>query len=487
MEKICPRRLSRCFWVFLFIAIVFVSVGSFSVIANTISVHPSSTNLVAGESFTIDINLSVDEPVKSFECAVSFTASAFSVLSVVEGDFFDGYDVFFNDGTIDNTHGVVSTLYGLILGPGNVTSDGTLFTLQCKAKNPSSDITSPVTLSNAGITNESDYLVLSILNSSVFVEASESSPPSGGGGGGGGVIPPEEEPIPVEPRPPVTPESPNGTYEATVDVDAEFFVSSWDPDGDTLRFMMNWGDGNLSDWSDYVNSNETVGFDHYWTTPGNYEIRVSAEDDTGLQSNWSLAHVVAVLSDKVQILPPSENLTVASNISLEDDTIEFSLDDLEGMDLSEFDIMWDFGDGSTGVGINPTHAYELPGEYTVTITLSDGSGNTTVKTFIMSVPVLGDTSNEPLTSSDADGGFVGWWLLIVGIVAAVGIGLFIFFRYFQVSDEFMDILLSKIKGVFQGIIGTFKSLYNRYGRKKGTSEDGLSLMNDENSMKNDDW
>lgn len=36
---------------------------------------------------------------------------------------------------------------------------------------------------------------------------------------------------------------------------------------------------------------------------------------------------------------------------------------------------WDFGDGSTGTGANPTHAYATPGNYMVCLTISDGTGN----------------------------------------------------------------------------------------------------------------
>ncbi|MDX1629125.1 MAG: PKD domain-containing protein [Fulvivirga sp.] len=36
---------------------------------------------------------------------------------------------------------------------------------------------------------------------------------------------------------------------------------------------------------------------------------------------------------------------------------------------------WQFGDGNTSPEENPTHAYELPGKYTVTLSVDDGKGN----------------------------------------------------------------------------------------------------------------
>lgn len=39
------------------------------------------------------------------------------------------------------------------------------------------------------------------------------------------------------------------------------------------------------------------------------------------------------------------------------------------------DYAWDFGDGSTGTGVNPMHTYALDGDYQVTLCVTDDRGN----------------------------------------------------------------------------------------------------------------
>jgi hypothetical protein len=56
---------------------------------------------------------------------------------------------------------------------------------------------------------------------------------------------------------------------------------------------------------------------------------------------------------------------------------------------------WDFGDGGTGTGAFPTHAYADDGVYTVTLTVDDGNGGTSTDTAVVTVrnvaPVAGVT------------------------------------------------------------------------------------------------
>jgi PKD repeat protein len=67
---------------------------------------------------------------------------------------------------------------------------------------------------------------------------------------------------------------------------------------------------------------------------------------------------------------------------------------------------WDFGDGSTSTSQNPTHVYNTPGQYTVSLTVTDGYGQVVTETKTGLIAVANGTAPEwelPITVSDANG------------------------------------------------------------------------------------
>lgn len=107
-------------------------------------------------------------------------------------------------------------------------------------------------------------------------------------GGGGGENPPPPPP-PVEPpvnNPPETPSAPSGPGVGHVGVSYAFSTSTTDPDGDSLRYVFDWGDGTSSS-TGYLESGCVASLSHSWSRPGTYMIRVMAADVKGASSGWS--------------------------------------------------------------------------------------------------------------------------------------------------------------------------------------------------------
>jgi len=86
---------------------------------------------------------------------------------------------------------------------------------------------------------------------------------------------------------PEKPDSPDGPTTCGVNIEHTFTASTTDPDGDKIYYLFEWGDGEFSEWIGPYNSGQTSEASHKWSEKGNYEIRVKAKDDHGVQGEWS--------------------------------------------------------------------------------------------------------------------------------------------------------------------------------------------------------
>ena len=65
---------------------------------------------------------------------------------------------------------------------------------------------------------------------------------------------------------------------------------------------------------------------------------------------------------------------------------------------------WDFGDGSTSTSSNPSHTFDKPGEYTVTLTVSNAAGSDTATAVVTAL----DPDDKPPTGSFTVAPGTGW-------------------------------------------------------------------------------
>ena len=132
--------------------------------------------------------------------------------------------------------------------------------------------------------------------------------------------------------------------------DAIYFSSNHD-----YNYYIDYGDGNGSD---------TYGY-HSYDTPGDYIVTATIQNECGNS---------VVLTDTVTV---QSNLAVDANSiypyaypspACPGTEVEFSA----SFGYQVYD--WDFGDGTTSSNEQPDHIYNTPGNYTVTVTVTNGCG-----------------------------------------------------------------------------------------------------------------
>lgn len=85
---------------------------------------------------------------------------------------------------------------------------------------------------------------------------------------------------------PQKPSPPEGAERGKTGEPYRYTFTATDPDGDEIRYYVDWGDGNGT-WSDFVASGESITMNYTWQDEGNYEVKVKTRDEHGLDSEWS--------------------------------------------------------------------------------------------------------------------------------------------------------------------------------------------------------
>jgi hypothetical protein len=249
-----------------------------------------------------------------------------------------------------------------------------------------------------------------------FTTTNPPGDPSPGGGGGGGDSPPDdnETPLPTQNMPPTAPLAPIGPTSIQCGTNYSFNSSAIDPDGDQIRIRFDWGDGNLSNWSEYVESNTTVSFSHAWTSPATYLLFVIAQDTNQSDSNWSTP--VPITVSQISTEPPIIEIILINNGSV-NDTILFDASNSVDPDGELRHFTWNFGDGSIATGVTSAHSYALPGTYQVNLTVIDDLEQTYSKTIEITVDVRTDAPVHAKTSSFS---YMSTALLVAECVIIIG-------------------------------------------------------------------
>ncbi len=138
------------------------------------------------------------------------------------------------------------------------------------------------------------------------------------------------------------------------DLECSFTDTSTD-DGTITAWDWDFGDGGTSDAQHPT---------HTYAAAGTYTVTLTVTDDEGLSDTTS--------ADVTVSEPQQEEPSASFTHSCTDLECSFTDTSTDDGTITAWD--WDFGDGGTSDAQHPTHTYEAPGTYAVSLTVTDDGG-----------------------------------------------------------------------------------------------------------------
>jgi PKD repeat protein len=176
-----------------------------------------------------------------------------------------------------------------------------------------------------------------------------------------------------------------------------------------ISYNWSFGDDTISEWT---NASKVT---HRYVWTGSYPITLKIKDSLGIESNLSVGTILIVNNDPTAKIE-SKQTTANSGEAIYFDASNSTDTD---SDKSTLTYLWDFGDETTGYGIQTSHVYNKNGSYDVTLTIRDMNGG--VGTDKLTVTInKNETKKEEVGKGKSFVPFVSWYY-IVGILVAVGV------------------------------------------------------------------
>lgn len=148
-----------------------------------------------------------------------------------------------------------------------------------------------------------------------------------------------------------------------------YTLNATDADGDALSYAIDFGDG--AGVEGRYPSSQTI--THAYTQAGSYLVHATVRDAAGSTSTTA----------RISIVLP-EPLLADAGEPQQAETGQAVLFDAGGSKPLALiqEATWDFGDGTTGSGLRAQHVYSAAGEYTVSLTVRNGSETATSSTTV---------------------------------------------------------------------------------------------------------
>lgn len=134
---------------------------------------------------------------------------------------------------------------------------------------------------------------------------------------------------------------------------------SGDPDGDPLVYTWNFGDGSAP-----VNGVKVI---HDFRKPGTYPVILTVNDGLNLKNSIARSSITVFINEP-PVAEAGKDITVCAG-----DLVVFNGGESRDAEKGLLKYFWDFGDGTTADGINPTKIYKIGGTYQVTLRVQDDS------------------------------------------------------------------------------------------------------------------
>ncbi|MBU1941458.1 MAG: PKD domain-containing protein, partial [Candidatus Thermoplasmatota archaeon] len=88
----------------------------------------------------------------------------------------------------------------------------------------------------------------------------------------------------------------HGPHAAGPGIAINFSAISSDPEGDSIFYQWDWGDGNLSIWYGPYNLSDEPIVNYTWFFSDDYQVKVKAKDTKNAESPWSKTHNITIES-----------------------------------------------------------------------------------------------------------------------------------------------------------------------------------------------
>ncbi|HHH84009.1 MAG TPA: hypothetical protein ENL29_00905 [Thermoplasmatales archaeon] len=185
--------------------------------------------------------------------------------------------------------------------------------------------------------------------------------------------------------PPNKPTKPEGPTEGKVKETLHFNTVTTDPDGDSLEYLIDWGDGTNTGWLGPITSGTPFQNFHAWDEPGTYEVKAKARDIPYLEeSEWSEPLVVTISSEDDE--PPVVVIEYPENgATFTEPVIQVTGTATDNVGVTQIGYTQQWEGGSTGSSWpleEPTMYYPFDievelheGENVITIEAGDVAGN----------------------------------------------------------------------------------------------------------------